>query len=138
MTKITAPVAKATNGSSTATKAVADVVKEVLNPSTEKKAEVQKALPVPEPAKELTMAEKIIKIETLQLLVEKRTKLVQTRAELDRFKTASSDFNCSMRLNDSDGNVFTTSFTPGIKKVLDYLKGAFEGSIREVEDEINF
>jgi hypothetical protein len=23
-------------------------------------------------------------------------------------------FNCTMLLNDSDGNVFTTSFTPGI------------------------
>jgi hypothetical protein len=41
---------------------------------------------------------------------EKRAKLVQTRSELERFQISSNDFNCSMRLNDSDGNVFTTSF----------------------------
>ncbi|MEI6195615.1 MAG: RbsD/FucU domain-containing protein, partial [Verrucomicrobiota bacterium] len=29
---------------------------------------------------------------------------------------SSNDFNCSMRLNDSDGNVFTTSFTPMAKE----------------------
>jgi hypothetical protein len=41
---------------------------------------------------------------------------------LERFRAASNDFNCSMRLNDSDGNVFTTSFTPGVIKVIDFLK----------------
>ena len=68
------------------------------------------------------MMEKILKVENLQLVVEKRAKLVQTRSELERFQISSNDFNCTMRLNDSDGNVFTTSFTPGIKKVIDFLK----------------
>ena len=84
------------------------------------------------------MLEKILKIENLQLVIEKRAKLVQTRGELDRFQTSSNDFNCSMRLNDSDGNVFTTSFTPGIKKVIDFLRTSFDASISEVEDKINF
>jgi len=38
--------------------------------------------------------------------------------KLERFQISSNDFNCSMRLNDSDGNVFTTSFTPASRKSL--------------------
>ena len=86
--------------------------------------------------KEMTLIEKILKVENLQLVVEKRAKLVQTRSELERFQVSSNDFNCSMRLNDSDGNVFTTSFTPGIKKVIDFLKAAFDSSIADVENKI--
>ena len=43
-----------------------------------------------------------------------------------------------MRLNDSDENVFTTSFTPGIKKVIDFLKSSFDASINDVENKITF
>ena len=95
-------------------------------------------IPPAEPKKEMTMMEKILKVENLQLVIEKRAKLVQTRSELERFQISSNDFNCSMRLNDSDGNVFTTSFTPGIKKVIDFLKGSFDASITDVENKITF
>ncbi|NCA76926.1 MAG: hypothetical protein EOM90_11365 [Alphaproteobacteria bacterium] len=94
--------------------------------------------PAPELKKELTLIERILKVENLQLVIEKRGKLVQTRSELERFQTASNDFNCSMRLNDSDGNVFTTSFTPGIKKVIEFLKASFDASIAETEQKITF
>ena len=43
-----------------------------------------------------------------------------------------------MRLNDSDGNVFTTNFTPGIKKVIEFLKTAFDASISDIENKIIF
>jgi hypothetical protein len=96
----------------------------------------------PEPVKivkpELTLMEKILKVENLQLIIEKRSKLVQTRSELEKFQISSNDFNCSMRLNFSDGNVFTTSFTPGVKKVIDFLKASFDLSISDAEDKINF
>jgi hypothetical protein len=95
-------------------------------------------IPAVEPKKEMTMLEKILKVENLQLVVEKRAKLVQTRSELERFQISSNDFNCTMRLNDSDGNVFTTSFTPGIKKVIDFLKSSFDASIVDVENKITF
>ena len=95
-------------------------------------------IPAAEPKKEMTMLEKILKVENLQLVVEKRAKLVQTRSELERFQISSNDFNCTMRLNDSDGNVFTTSFTPGIKKVIDFLKSSFDASIVDVENKITF
>jgi uncharacterized ubiquitin-like protein YukD len=82
--------------------------------------------------------EKILKVENLQLVVEKRAKLVQTHAELERFQISSNDFNCTMRLNNSDGNMFTTSFTPGIKKVIDFLKSSLDASIIDVENKITF
>jgi len=94
--------------------------------------------PAPEPVKEMTLMEKILKVENLQLVIEKRAKLVQTRSELETFQTASNDFNCSMRLNDSDGNAFTTSFTPGIKKIIDFLRSSFDASISDVEGKIKF
>jgi len=90
------------------------------------------------PRKELSMTEKINLIQNLELLIEKRARMVQTLSELERFQLSSNNFNCSMRLNDSDGNVFTTSFTPGVKKVIDFLKSSFESSIQEVEKEITF
>jgi hypothetical protein len=94
--------------------------------------------PVVEVVKEMTLQEKILKVENLALVIEKRSKLIQTRSELERFQTSSNDFNCTMRLNDSDGNVFTTSFTPGIKKVIDFLKTQFDASVADVEKKISF
>ena len=148
MTKLTATALKPGNGKPTNEDlAGLAVVKTVLSPesnnSEEKKAlmkiEPEKpVIPAPEPKKEMTLIEKILKVENLQLVVEKRAKLVQTRSELERFQVSSNDFNCSMRLNDSDGNVFTTSFTPGIKKVIDFLKAAFDSSIADVENKITF
>ena len=41
---------------------------------------------------ELTLMEKILKVENLQLIIEKRAKLVQTRSELERFQISSNDF----------------------------------------------
>ena len=105
----------------------------VPEPVTEVKPE-----PVAVVKPELTLMEKILKVENLQLIIEKRSKLVQTRSELERFQISSNDFNCTMLLNDSDGNVFTTSFTPGVKKVIDFLKLSFDSSISEAENKINF
>ncbi len=145
MTKLTNTALKPGNGKPSAEEMT--VIKTVLNPAENKTEEKKPVLqiesekpviPAPEPRKEMTIMEKILRIENLQLVVEKRAKLVQTRSELDRFQISSNDFNCTMRLNDSDGNVFTTSFTPGIKKVIDFLKSAFESSIRDAESKITF
>ena len=147
MTIITAPVKKTNGKASTEEKAVVAAMKTVINPEppkTEEKAPVAKVEPekpvilIAEPKKEMTMMEKILKVENLQLVVEKRAKLVNTRSELERFQTSSNDFNCTMRLNDSDGNVFTTNFTPGIKKVIDFLRLSFDQSIADVEKHIEF
>jgi hypothetical protein len=148
MSKITAPVQKPSNGGSSKEEAAVIVAaSSILGPEKSKAEQLKPVLksepekPVvhaPAPVKEMTLTEKILKIENLQLVIEKRAKLVQTRSELERFQTASNDFNCSMRLNDSDGNVFTTSFTPGIKKVIDFLRTSFDASINDVETKITF
>ncbi|HNW74549.1 MAG TPA: hypothetical protein PKN44_13050 [Bacteroidales bacterium] len=138
MSNLTVTAKKSVNGgSSPEEKTIAAIMKPIVNPQHPVTGEV-KPLPVPETEskKEMTLMEKILKVENLQLIIEKRKKLVQTRSELERFQTASNDFNCSMRLNDSDGNVFTTAFTPGIKKVIDFLKSSFDASISEVEKKI--
>jgi len=148
MTKLTATALKPGNGKPT-TEDLAGlaVVKSVLSPEANKPEEKKALMKIepeksvihaPEPKKEMTLMEKILQVENLQLVVEKRAKLVQTRSELERFQVSSNDFNCSMRLNDSDGNVFTTSFTPGIKKVIDFLKTSFDASIADVENKITF
>lgn len=99
---------------------------------------VIKEEPKPVQPKELTLEERIHKVENLQLMVSKRQRLLQTRIDLERFQISSNDFNCSMSLKDSDGNTFTTSFTPGIKKVVDFLKTSFDESIKTVEVQIKF
>jgi len=145
MTKLTNTALKPGNGKPSGEEMT--MIKTVLHPvenKTEEKKPVlqiepeKPVIPAPEPRKEMTIIEKILRIENLQLVVEKRAKLVQTRSELDRFLIASNDFNCTMRLNDSDGNVFTTSFTPGFKKVIDFLKAQFDASITDAESKINF
>ncbi|MDP1621281.1 MAG: hypothetical protein Q8M08_02975 [Bacteroidales bacterium] len=119
--------------------AEAEVVKPILDIKPEVASQViPEVIRVAPVVKEMTMIEKILKVENLSLVIEKRAKLVQTRSELDRFQTSSNDFNCSMRLNDSDGNVFTTSFTPGVKKVVEFLRQAFDESIEDVEKKITF
>ena len=125
-----------------AEKAVETLVASI--PPVEQKVEEVVIPPAPVVAKpinvvrELTLQEKINKIENLQLIVEKRERLVGTRSELEKFQTSSNDFNCTLRLNDSDGNVFSTSFTPGVKKVVDFLKDSFDASIGNIEDQIKF
>jgi len=145
MTKLTETATKPGNGkASVSVVAAADTILKAVGPKNGEnvpavKTEPEKpALPTLEPKKEMTLTEKILRIENLQLIVEKRAKLIQTRSELDRFQIASNDFNCNMRLNDSDGNIFTTSFTPGIKKVIEFLKTSFDASITEAENKITF
>ena len=99
---------------------------------------VKKEVIIPADPKDLSLEQKIQKVENLQLVVNKRAKLVQTRNEIERFQIASNDFNCNLQMKDSDGNTFSTSFTPGIKKVIEFLKTSFDASISEVETHIKF
>ena len=99
------------------------------------KEELAKALP---PEKVLSLDERINKVENLQLLVNKRTKLVETRRDLEKFQIGSNNFNCSFQVKDSEGNLFSTTFTPGIKKVIEFLKASFDESVAEIEAQITF
>ena len=142
----TSQIAKpGSNGNSKLEKAAEKAVETLVAsiPPVEKKTEevvavAETVAEKPVVVRELTLQEKINKIENLQLIVEKRERLVGTRSELEKFQTSSNDFNCTLRLNDSDGNVFTTSFTPGVKKVVEFLKTSFDSSIGSIEDQIKF
>ena len=142
----TSQIAKpGSNGNSKLEKAAEKAVETLVAsiPSVEKKVEesvipAETVVEKPVAVRELTLQEKINKIENLQLIVEKRERMVGTRSELEKFQTSSNDFNCTLRLNDSDGNVFTTSFTPGVKKVVEFLKTSFDSSIGSIEDQIKF
>jgi hypothetical protein len=142
----TSQIAKpGSNGNSKLEKAAEKAVETLVAsiPPVEKKAEeavipTETVVEKPVVVRELTLQEKINKIENLQLIVEKRERLVGTRSELEKFQTSSNDFNCTLRLNDSDGNVFTTSFTPGVKKVVEFLKTSFDSSIGSIEEQIKF
>ena len=135
------------NGSSKIEKAAEKAVETLVASIPPVEQKVEEVVLPPAPAvvekpinviRELTLQEKINKIENLQLIVEKRERLVGTRSGLEKFQTSSNDFNCTLRLNDSDGNVFSTSFTPGVKKVVDFLKDSFDASIGNIEDQIKF
>ena len=133
------------NGNSKLEKAAEKAVETLLAsiPPVEKKMEevaavVETVVEKPIIVRKLTLQEKINKIGNLQLIVEKREHLVGTRSELEKFQTSSNDFNCTLRLNDSDGNLFTTSFTPRVKKVVIFLKTSFDSSIGSIEDQIKF
>jgi hypothetical protein len=142
----TSQIAKpGSNGNSKLEKAAEKAVETLVAsiPPVEKKVEevvavAETVVEKPVVVRELTLQEKINKIENLQLIVEKRERMVSTRSELEKFQTSSNDFNCTLRLNDSDGNVFTTSFTPGVKKVVEFLKTSFDSSIGSIEDQIKF
>ena len=88
--------------------------------------------------KEMTLDERIFHVEKLKALVEKRVHMVDTRKDLELFQLASSDFNCRMDLLDNKGNKFSTTNTIGIKKVIEFLKDAFDKSITDVENQIRF
>jgi len=88
MTKLTNTALKPGNGKPNAEEMA--IVKTILNPAENKTEEKKSILqiepekpviPDHEPKKEMTMMEKILKIENLQLVIEKRAKLVQTRSE---------------------------------------------------------
>lgn len=110
-------------------------VPDAVLPAEEKP--VASPLPIPV-VPEMTIQERINRVETLKLLIDKRASLSETLYILDRFQVASNDFNCTLKITDSDNHLFSTSFTPGIKKVIEFLKEAFRSSISEVESRITF
>lgn len=117
-----------------ATQANTESVAETKSPMTVVKDDPKSQ----EQPKALTLEETITKVESLKMLVTKRENLKETRDLLERFKVGSNDFNCTLRLSDTDGNSFNTTFTPGIKKVIEFMKTAFDDSIAEVENQIKF
>jgi hypothetical protein len=107
---------------------------------TEKKEEVKKtsSIETPAPVPELSLEQKIEKVENLKILIEKREILEDSRKKLNSFVVGSPQFGESIKLTDENDNVFQTSNTEVFTKVIDTIKVTLIEKIKEIEEQINF
>ena len=129
-------------------------IHKVVEKKTEKKEEVKKTssvqtpkveseikktiAPTPSPVPELTLEQKIEKVETLKMLIEKREILEDSRKKLNSFVIGSPQFGESIKLTDENGNSFQTSNTEVLTKVIATIKETLIEKIAEIEKEIKF
>jgi hypothetical protein len=106
-------------------------------PKTETKEEVKQE-PKTEIPKPLTIQEKIDKLTNLNILAEKREKLIETKRNLNTFKLSADGFTNSLDLRDGNGNSFKTSNSEVIKEVINLLSSTVDCKLLEVEREIEF
>ena len=115
---------------------------------TETKEEVKKtssvqtpkvvSVPTPPPTPQLTLEQKIEKVENLKMLIEKREILEDSRKKLNAFVIGSPQFGESIKLTDEHGNTFQTSNTEVLTKVIATIKDTLVEKIKEIEKDINF
>jgi hypothetical protein len=125
---------------------------------TEKKEEVKKAssvqVPIVEETKkverpivktpkpviipELSLEQKIEKVENLKILIEKREILEDSRKKLNSFVVGSPQFGENIKLTDENGNTFQTSNTEVLTKVITTIKDTLIEKISEIEIQIKF
>jgi len=96
--------------------------------------ELSKPVIVPE----LTLEQKIEKVENLSILIEKREILEESRKKLNAFVVGSPQFGESIKLTDESGNTFNTSNTEVFTKVITTIKETLIEKIKEIETEIQF
>ena len=127
-------------------------IHKVVEKKTEKKEEVKKTSSVqtpkvesevkkviaPSPIPELKLEQKIEKVETLKMLIEKREILEDSRKKLNSFVIGSPQFGESIKLTDENGNSFQTSNTEVLTKVIATIKETLIEKIAEIEKEIKF
>jgi len=99
-----------------------------------KSVETTKPVIVPE----LTLEQKIEKVENLKMLIEKREILEDSRKKLNAFVIGSPQFGESIKLTDEHGNTFQTSNTEVLTKVITTIKDTLVEKIKEIEKDINF
>ena len=104
-----------------------------------KKVEIP-AHPIPKPVivPELSLEQKIEKVENLKILIEKREILEDSRKKLNSFVVGSPQFGESIKLTDENGNTFQTSNTEVFTKVIATIKDTLIEKIAEIENEIKF
>ena len=107
---------------------------------TEKKEEVKKtsSIETPAPVPELSLEQKIEKVENLKILIEKREILEDSRKKLNAFVIGSPQFGENIKLTDEHGNTFQTSNTEVLSKVIATIKDTLVEKIKEIETEIKF
>ena len=112
---------------------------EPAKPKAEVKPEVKKEeKPVIPPKPELTLDQKIEKIENLKTLIEKREKLEESRKKLNAFVIGSNQFSENISLTDENGNTFKTSNSEVFAKVVKTINETLIEKISEIETQIEF
>ncbi len=104
----------------------------------EKPIEEVKQIIVEVPKPQLTLDQKIEKVENLKTLIEKREKLEQSRKKLQAFVIGTSNFNENIVLTDENGNKFSTSNTEVFANVIETINKTLVSKIAEIEKQIEF
>lgn len=124
------------NGVSKTAKAeVKTEVKEVLKPEMKPTEQVK---PAETPKPELTLEQKIEKVQNLKTLIEKREKLEESRKKLSSFVVGTNQFNESIVLTGENGNTFKTSNSEVFAKVVQTINTTLVEKIQEIEQQIEF
>ena len=113
---------------------IKEEIKSTKSVETKKVVELPKPVIVPE----LSLEQKIEKVENLKILIEKREILEESRKKLNSFVVGSPNFGESIKLTDENDNVFQTSNTEVFTKVIDTIKVTLIEKIKEIEEQINF
>ena len=87
---------------------------------------------------QLSLDQKIEKIENLKTLIDKRDKLEISRKKLGSFVVGTNQFNENIVLTDESGNTFKTSNSEVFTKVVDAINETLIAKIREIENQIEF
>ena len=116
-------------------KKTTEIKKDEVKPTVEKKVET----PIEEIQKpELTLDQKIEKVENLKTLIDKREKLEESRKKLNSFVVGTNQFNESIVLTDENGNKFQTSNSEVFTKVVKSINETLIEKISEIENQIKF
>lgn len=95
------------------------------------------APPAPEP--ELTLEQKISKVEDLTMVIDRWRKLIESRRNLQTFKLSTDGMSNHLRLVDTtSGHEFKTYNTAVISSVLEVIRKTLDEKITEVESLIRF
>ena len=93
--------------------------------------------PAPEP--ELSLEQKISKVEDLTMVIDRWRKLIESRRNLQTFKLSTDGMSNHLRLVDTvSGHEFKTYNTSVISSVLEVIRKTLDDKISEVESQIRF
>lgn len=110
------------------------------NGSNRKTADVKldrkpsKELPKPE----LTIDDKIQKVQDLNDLIAKRNRFLGAQRKLNSFNLKREDTTTAITIADQEGNQFVTSHTDAIEKILKVLSDSISAGLAETEAKIQF
>lgn len=95
--------------------------------------------PAPAPEPELTLEQKISKVEDLTMVIDRWRKLIESRRNLQTFKLSTDGMSNHLRLVDTtSGHEFKTYNTAVISSVLEVIRKTLDEKITEVESLIRF